>query len=54
MFNNHLLVVASDVNAWPNVRVRALLLHCLEIEGQRLFYSLPNQGESLEAAVDAL
>lgn len=54
MFNNYLLVVASNPDAWPDARKRALLLHCLGTEGQRLFYTLPNQGETLEAAVDAL
>lgn len=54
MFRNYLLVVGASGDAWPVERKRALLLHCLGTEGQRLFYSLPNQGDSMEDAIAAL
>ncbi len=51
MFQNYLLVVCSSGDAWPVERKRALLLHCLGTEGQKLFYTLPNQGDSMEDAI---
>ncbi|KAI2660383.1 Transposon Ty3-G Gag-Pol polyprotein [Labeo rohita] len=54
MFQNYLLVVGASGDAWPIERKRALLLHCLGTEGQRLFYTLPNQGDSMEDAIVAL
>lgn len=32
---------------WPVAQKRALFLHCLGTEGQRLFYTLSNQGETM-------
>ncbi len=46
MFRNYLLVVNVSGDEWPATRKRALFLHCLGTEGQRLFYTLPNQGET--------
>uniref|UniRef100_A0AAZ1XLQ6 Uncharacterized protein n=1 Tax=Oreochromis aureus TaxID=47969 RepID=A0AAZ1XLQ6_OREAU len=34
--------------------VLATLLHCLGTEGQRIFYSLPNTGDTFASAVTAL
>lgn len=33
---------------------RAALRHCLETEGQRIFYSLPHTGDTFASAVAAL
>ncbi len=54
MFKNYLLVVGASGDAWPVERKRALLLHCLGTEGHRLFYTLPNQGDSMEDAIATL
>ncbi len=54
MFQNYLLVVGASGDAWPVERKQALLLHCLGTEGQKLFYSLPNQGDSMEDAIATL
>lgn len=54
MFDNYLLVVNATGNAWPTARKRAVLLHCLGTEGQRIFYSLPNTGDDYDSAVAAL
>lgn len=54
MFNNYLLVINATGNAWPEVRKRATLLHCLSAEGQRIFYSLPDTGDTFNTAVAAL
>ncbi|KAL3218450.1 hypothetical protein MRX96_031552 [Rhipicephalus microplus] len=39
LFQN--FVLASGANEWPATRRRALLLHCLGPEGQRIFNALP-------------
>uniref|UniRef100_A0A669FAM3 Reverse transcriptase domain-containing protein n=1 Tax=Oreochromis niloticus TaxID=8128 RepID=A0A669FAM3_ORENI len=54
MFNSYLLVINATGNAWPEARRRATLLHCLGTEGQRIFYSLPNTGDTFASAVTAL
>lgn len=54
MFGNYLLVINASGNAWPDARKRATLLHCLGVEGQRIFYALPDTGETYETAVAAL
>uniref|UniRef100_A0A8C6V5S1 Gypsy retrotransposon integrase-like protein 1 n=1 Tax=Neogobius melanostomus TaxID=47308 RepID=A0A8C6V5S1_9GOBI len=54
MFNNYLLVINATGNSWPEGRKRATLLHCLGTEGQRLFYSLPETGDTIASAVTAL
>lgn len=38
----------------PEARSRPTLLHCLETEGQRIFYSLPHTGDTVASAVAAL
>ncbi len=37
MFDNFFLALDEEL---PNARKRALLIHCLRAEGQRLFYTL--------------
>ncbi len=54
MFNNYLLVVGASGDAWPVECKRARLQHFLGTEGQRLFYTLPNQGDSMEDAIATL
>ncbi|KAJ8362815.1 hypothetical protein SKAU_G00116460 [Synaphobranchus kaupii] len=54
IFENYLLVINATGTDWPDARKRAVLLHCLGTEGQRLFYTLPNTGDSFTAAVTAL
>ena len=54
IFENYLLVINATGNAWPAARRRAVLLHCLGTEGQRLFYSLPDTGTDYDAAMAAL
>ncbi|XP_024116738.1 uncharacterized protein LOC112138415, partial [Oryzias melastigma] len=54
MFRNYLLVLAASGNEWPEERKKALLLHTLGTEGQRLFYTLPEQGTTMEDAMKAL
>ncbi|XP_038063014.1 uncharacterized protein K02A2.6-like [Patiria miniata] len=48
--------VASAANTYPAVRKRALLLHCLGTEGQRVFHTLPqeNAGENEDEFDSAL
>lgn len=49
-----MLVINATGDSWPEARKRALLLHCLGTEGQRLFYTLPNTGDNLADAIKAL
>uniref|UniRef100_A0A3Q0QR71 Retrotransposon gag domain-containing protein n=1 Tax=Amphilophus citrinellus TaxID=61819 RepID=A0A3Q0QR71_AMPCI len=49
MFDNYMLVIAASGDGWPDARKRAL-----GTEGQRLFYTLPNTGDTFAAAVTAL
>ncbi len=35
-------------------RKRATLLHCLGTEGQRIFYALPEKGDTYASAISAL
>lgn len=54
MFENYLLVINATGAAWPEPRKRALLLHCLGTEGQRIFTTLPDSGDTLATAITAL
>lgn len=54
MFRNYLLVVGATGDAWPEARKRALLLHCLGTAGQKIFDTLPETGDTLESAINAL
>ena len=54
MFDNYMLVIAASGDGWPDTRKRAVLLHALGTEGQRLFYTLPNTGDTFAAAITAL
>ncbi len=51
MFQIYLLVVGASVGACSVERKQALLLHCLGTEGHKLFYTLPNQVDSIEDAI---
>lgn len=54
VFDNYLLVINATGNAWPAARKRAVLLHCIGAEGQRIFHSLPDTGDTYDSAVAAL
>ncbi len=54
MFENYLLVINANGNAWPEARKRALLLHCLGSEGQGIFHTLTDTGDTLATAIAAL
>ncbi len=54
IFDNYLLVINAVGTAWPDAWKRATLLHCLGVEGQRIFYALPDTGETYDTAVAAL
>ncbi|XP_023806938.1 uncharacterized protein K02A2.6-like [Oryzias latipes] len=54
MFENYLLVINAGGDAWPEIRLLALLLHCLGSEGQRIFHTLPETGTTLATAIAAL
>lgn len=49
-----MLVIDATGESWPVARKRAVLLHALGTEGQRLFYALPNTGTTFDSAVEAL
>lgn len=53
-FQNYMIVIQATGDAWPETRRRAVLLHCLGTEGQRLFYTLPDQGNTFDEAMTAL
>ncbi|KAL1251129.1 hypothetical protein QQF64_018925 [Cirrhinus molitorella] len=54
IFQNYLLVINATGDAWPDTRKRATLLHCLGTEGQRIFYALPETGDTYSSAISAL
>lgn len=54
IFRNYLLVINASGDEWPEARTRALLLHCLGTEGQQIFYTLPDTGDTLDSAIAAL
>lgn len=54
MFENYMLVIDAAGDSWPNARKHAVLLHALGTEGQRLFYALPDTGDTYAAAVEGL
>uniref|UniRef100_A0A672KEJ7 Retrotransposon gag domain-containing protein n=1 Tax=Sinocyclocheilus grahami TaxID=75366 RepID=A0A672KEJ7_SINGR len=54
MFQNYLLVINATGDAWPDACKRATLLHCLGTEGQRIFYALPETGDTYASAISAL
>ncbi len=53
-FQNYLLVIRAQGDAWPDARIHAVLLRCPGTEGQRLFYTLPNGGTTYDEALAAL
>lgn len=46
MFENFMLVIDATGDSWPDTRKRTVHLHALGTEGQRLFYALPDTGDS--------
>ncbi len=54
IFQNYMIVIQATGDAWPEARRRAVLLHCLGTEGQRLFYTLPDTGTTFDEAMTAL
>ena len=54
MFENYMLVINATGDSWPDARKLAVLLHALGTEGQRLFYALPDTGDTYAAAVEGL
>lgn len=53
-FQTYLFVIGARGDASPDARICAVLLHCLGMEGQRLFYTLPNRGTTYDEALAAL
>lgn len=51
---NYMLVINARGDAWPDAQGRAVPLHCLGPEGQRLFHTLPDQSTTIEEAMAAL
>ncbi|XP_024124582.1 uncharacterized protein LOC112144321 [Oryzias melastigma] len=51
MFENYVLALADDME---DKRKRALLIHTVGTEAQRIFYTLPDTGDSYAAALQAL
>ncbi|KAI2643843.1 Retrovirus-related Pol polyprotein from transposon 17.6 [Labeo rohita] len=54
IFENYLLAINATGGSWSDARKRAVLLHSLGTEGQRLFYTLPDTGTTFEHAMNAL
>ena len=52
LFDNYLLAIGGS--AFPAERKRALLIHCLGTEGQRIYSTLPLTDETYDASVTAL
>ncbi|KAL7856478.1 hypothetical protein SRHO_G00153770 [Serrasalmus rhombeus] len=52
MFDNYILALGQD--DIPDKRKRALLIHCLGTEGQRIFYTLEVENDTYAAALAAL
>lgn len=54
IFNKYMLVISATGNAWPEALKRATLLHRLGAEEHRIFYALPDTGDTVATAVTAL
>ncbi|ROL44189.1 hypothetical protein DPX16_17841 [Anabarilius grahami] len=54
IFHNYMIVIQATGDACPETRRQAVLLHYLGTEGQRLFYTLPDQGTTFNEAMSAL
>lgn len=52
MFDNYVIALSAD--DIPEKRKRALLIHCLGTEGQRIFYTLTVADDNYETALTAL
>lgn len=54
MFKNYMLVIDATRDSWPKERKHTVLLHTLSMEGQRLFYMLPDADTLYNSAVEGL
>ncbi|KAL0172251.1 hypothetical protein M9458_032562, partial [Cirrhinus mrigala] len=54
MFENYLVTIDATGDRWPEERKRAVLLQCLGAEGLKVFYTLPNTGQTVTDAFKAL
>ncbi len=54
MFENYLVAIDATEDRWPEERKRAVLLQCLGAEGLKVFYTLPNTGQTVTDAFKAL
>ncbi|ROK06852.1 hypothetical protein DPX16_23455 [Anabarilius grahami] len=49
-----MLAINASGDSWTTARRRAVLLHCLGTEGQRMFYTLQNTGTTYDEAMSSL
>lgn len=49
-----MLDINTSGDSWTTARRRAVLLHCLGTEGQRIFYTLQNTGTTYDEAMSSL
>ena len=54
IFENYLFAIDMEGEKWPNNQQRAVLLHSVVTEAQRIFYTLPETGTTYAHAVAAL
>lgn len=54
MFENYLVAIDATGDRWPEERKCAVLLQCLGAEGLKVFYTLPNTGQTFTDALKAL
>lgn len=54
IFKNYLLVLGATGNPWSDASRRATVSHCLGTEEQRLFYSRPDTGSTLQHRNDGI
>lgn len=54
IFNSYMLAINTQEDKWPDASSHAILLHCLGSEGHHLFYTLPEQGATLNKVMAAL
>lgn len=53
IFESYLAVISASADGWTDARHHAILLHCLGMEEQRLFYTLPNTGTTMAEIYDS-
>ncbi|RXN29586.1 gypsy-16 si [Labeo rohita] len=54
MFENYLVAIDATGDRWPEERKCAVLLQCLGAEGLKVFYTLPNTGQTITDAFKTL